>query len=151
MRRPTAQKGSRSVCGQSGSRSRQAVSPGGSARLSSRRAGVMLRQYAEQRVDVAVCRRLDEFRDGHGQDLLSAPPELLSEITRGSSELLLTSQLAAPRGDARGRWAGLHQPKCRAPVGRPTASGASQRARERRRTPGRPVRWSGRFRSSPAA
>ncbi|MCO6007159.1 hypothetical protein NE236_19440 [Actinoallomurus purpureus] len=38
-------------------------------------------------------RRLDElFRDGHRRGLLPAPPELLSEITRGALEWLLTSQ-----------------------------------------------------------
>ncbi|GGJ69435.1 hypothetical protein GCM10010121_095170 [Streptomyces brasiliensis] len=41
-----------------------------------------------------VYRRLDElFRDGHRRGLLSAPPELLSEITRGALERLLNSQL----------------------------------------------------------
>jgi hypothetical protein len=54
----------------------------------------MLRHYVEQRVDAVVYRRLDElFRDGHRQGLLSAPPELLSEITRGAVERLLTSPL----------------------------------------------------------
>jgi hypothetical protein len=67
---------------------------GRSARLSSRRGGAMLRQHVEQRVDAVVYRRLDElFRDGHRRGLLPAPPELLSEITRGALERLLTSQL----------------------------------------------------------
>jgi hypothetical protein len=48
----------------------------------------------EQRIDKAVYQRLDElFRDGHRQGLLSAPPELLSEITRGAVERLLNSRL----------------------------------------------------------
>ena len=54
----------------------------------------MLRQYVEQRVDAVVYRRLDELlRDGHRRGLLSAPPELLGEITRGALERLLASQL----------------------------------------------------------
>ncbi|MEU6577151.1 TetR/AcrR family transcriptional regulator [Streptomyces sp. NPDC046805] len=67
----------------------------GAAQLATGRGGdAMLRQYVEQRVDAVVYRRLDElFRDGHRQGLLSAPPELLSEITRGALERLLTSQL----------------------------------------------------------
>jgi AcrR family transcriptional regulator len=66
----------------------------GAAQLASGRGDVMLRDYVEQRVDAVVYRRLDElFRDGHRQGLLSAPPELLSEITRGALERLLTSQL----------------------------------------------------------
>ncbi|MFI6727156.1 hypothetical protein NRF20_28730 [Streptomyces sp. R-74717] len=48
----------------------------------------------EQRIDTVVHRRLDElFRDGHRRGLLSAPPELLGEITRGAVERLLNSQL----------------------------------------------------------
>ena len=66
----------------------------GAAQLATGRGGAMLRQYVEQRVDAVVYRRLDElFRDGHRQGLLPAPPELLSEITRGALERLLTSQL----------------------------------------------------------
>ncbi|MER5698710.1 TetR/AcrR family transcriptional regulator [Streptomyces mirabilis] len=66
----------------------------GAAQLAAGRGGAMLRQYVEQRVDTVVYRRLDElFRDGHRQGLLPAPPELLSEITRGALERLLTSQL----------------------------------------------------------
>ena len=45
-------------------------------------------------MDAAIYRRLDElFRDGHRRGLLPAPPELLSEITRGALERLLSSQL----------------------------------------------------------
>jgi AcrR family transcriptional regulator len=66
----------------------------GAARLAAGRGDAVLRRYVEQRVDAVVYRRLDElFRDGHRQGLLSAPPELLSEITRGALERLLTSQL----------------------------------------------------------
>lgn len=67
----------------------------GAAQLAAGRGGdAMLRQYVEQRVDAVVYRRLDElFRDGHQRGLLSVPPELLSEITRGAVERLLTSQL----------------------------------------------------------
>jgi AcrR family transcriptional regulator len=66
----------------------------GAAQLATGRGDAMLRQYVEQRVDAAIYRRLDElFRDGHRRGLLPAPPELLSEITRGALERLLTSQL----------------------------------------------------------
>ncbi|HZE34496.1 MAG TPA: TetR/AcrR family transcriptional regulator [Actinoallomurus sp.] len=66
----------------------------GAAQLATGRGGAMLREYVEQRVDAVVYRRLDElFRDGHRRGLLAAPPELLSEITRGALERLLTSQL----------------------------------------------------------
>ncbi|MGH3869859.1 MAG: TetR/AcrR family transcriptional regulator [Pseudonocardiaceae bacterium] len=66
----------------------------GAAQLATGRGDAMLRQYVEQRVDAVVYRRLDElFRDGHRRGLLPAPPELLSEITRGVLERLLTSQL----------------------------------------------------------
>ncbi|MFF7191648.1 TetR/AcrR family transcriptional regulator [Streptomyces sp. NPDC008222] len=67
----------------------------GAAQLATGRGGdAMLRQHVEQRTDAVVYRRLDElFRDGHRQGLLLAPPELLSEITRGALERLLTSQL----------------------------------------------------------
>ncbi|MGW2938187.1 TetR/AcrR family transcriptional regulator [Streptomyces sp. NPDC001156] len=67
----------------------------GAAQLATGGGGdAMLRQYVEQRTDAVVYRRLDElFRDGHRQGLLPAPPELLSEITRGALERLLTSQL----------------------------------------------------------
>lgn len=67
----------------------------GAAQLATGRGGdAMLRRYVEQRTDAVVYRRLDElFEDGHRQGLLSTPPELLSEITRGALERLLTSQL----------------------------------------------------------
>ncbi|MEV6131387.1 TetR/AcrR family transcriptional regulator [Streptomyces violaceusniger] len=66
----------------------------GAAQLATGRGEVMLRQYVEQRVDAVVYRRLDElFRDGHRRGLLATPPELLSEITRGALERLLTSRL----------------------------------------------------------
>ncbi|WP_331743695.1 hypothetical protein OH809_44855 (plasmid) [Streptomyces sp. NBC_00873] len=66
----------------------------GAAQLATGRGDAMLRQYVEQRADAMVYRRLDElFRDGHRQGLPSAPPELLSEITRGALERLLNSQL----------------------------------------------------------
>ncbi|MQY36882.1 hypothetical protein SRB17_48840 [Streptomyces sp. RB17] len=67
----------------------------GAAQLATGRGGdAMLRQYVEQRTDAVVYRRLDElFREGHRQGFLPAPPELLSEITRGALERLLTSRL----------------------------------------------------------
>ncbi|QJS13973.1 helix-turn-helix transcriptional regulator [Streptomyces argyrophyllae] len=66
----------------------------GAAQLATGRGDAMLRQYVEQRVDAVVHRRLDElFREGHRRGLLSTPPELLSEITRGALERLLTSRL----------------------------------------------------------
>ncbi|WP_079249537.1 TetR/AcrR family transcriptional regulator [Streptomyces sp. IMTB 2501] len=66
----------------------------GAAQLATGRGDAAVRRHVEQRVDAVVYRRLDElFADGHRQGLLSAPPELLSEITRGALERLLTSQL----------------------------------------------------------
>ena len=66
----------------------------GAAQLATGRGDATLRQYTEQRVDATIYRRLDElFRDGHRQGLLEAPPELLSEITRGALERLLNSRL----------------------------------------------------------
>jgi hypothetical protein len=66
----------------------------GAAQLKAGRGEAMLRQYVEQRVDAVVYRRIDEFlRDGYRRGLLTAPPELLSEIIRGALERLLTSQL----------------------------------------------------------
>ena len=66
----------------------------GAAQLATGRGDAMLRQYVERRVDAVVYQRLDElFRDGHRRGLLPMPPELLSEITRGALERLLTSQL----------------------------------------------------------
>ncbi|MEU2743865.1 TetR/AcrR family transcriptional regulator [Streptomyces sp. NPDC007095] len=71
----------------------------GAAQLAVGRGDAVLRRYVEQRVDAVVYRRLDElFRDGHRRGLLSAPPELLSEITRGALERLLTSQLPRELG-----------------------------------------------------
>jgi AcrR family transcriptional regulator len=66
----------------------------GAAQLATGRGDAVLRRYVEQRVDAAVYRRLEElFRDGHRRGLLSAPPELLSEIIRGAVERLFNSQL----------------------------------------------------------
>ncbi|MFF4795088.1 hypothetical protein ACFY2M_36310 [Streptomyces sp. NPDC001276] len=62
-----------------------------SARLSSRRGGVM-RCCASTWSSVRM-RWSTGGRDGHRQGMLSAPPELLSEITRGALERLLNSQL----------------------------------------------------------
>jgi hypothetical protein len=54
----------------------------------------VLRRYVAQRIDAVVYQRLDRlFRDGHRRGLLSAPPELLGEITRGAVERLLNGQL----------------------------------------------------------
>ncbi|MFG3060441.1 TetR/AcrR family transcriptional regulator [Streptomyces sp. NPDC003328] len=66
----------------------------GAAQLATGRGDAMLRHYVEQRMDTVVYRRLDElFREAHQRELLSAPPELLSEITRGALERLVTSRL----------------------------------------------------------
>ena len=67
----------------------------GAAQLATGRGGdAALRPYVEQRIDATIYRRLEElFRDGHRQGLLPAPPELLSEITRGALERLLNSRL----------------------------------------------------------
>jgi AcrR family transcriptional regulator len=66
----------------------------GAAQLATGRGDAVLRRHVEQRVDAVVYQRLDElFRDGHRRGLLSAPPELLGEITRGAVERLLSSQL----------------------------------------------------------
>ncbi len=66
----------------------------GAAQLATGRGDALLRRYVEQRVDEVIYRRLDDlFRDGHRRGLLPAPPELLSEITRGALERLLTSRL----------------------------------------------------------
>ncbi len=66
----------------------------GAPQLATGRGDAMLRQYVQQRVDAVVYQRLDElFREGHRQGLLPAPPELLSEITRGALERLLMSDL----------------------------------------------------------
>jgi len=66
----------------------------GAAQLATGRGEAALRRHVELRIDTVVYRRLDElFRDGHRRGLLSAPPELLGEITRGAVERLLNSQL----------------------------------------------------------
>jgi AcrR family transcriptional regulator len=66
----------------------------GAAQLAAGRGDAVLRRYVEQRIDAVVYRRLDElFSDGHRKGLLSAPPELLGEITRGAVERLLNSRL----------------------------------------------------------
>ncbi|MFI7669873.1 TetR/AcrR family transcriptional regulator [Nocardia sp. NPDC049526] len=66
----------------------------GAAQLATGRGDAVLRRHVEQRIDAVVYQRLDElFRDGHRRGLLSAPPQLLGEITRGAVERLLNSQL----------------------------------------------------------
>ena len=66
----------------------------GAAQLATGRGDPVLRRHVEQRIDTVVYRRLDElFRDGHRRGLLSVPPELLGEITRGAVERLLNSEL----------------------------------------------------------
>lgn len=67
----------------------------GAAQLASGRGGdAVLRQYVARRMDEVIYQRLHElYREGHRQGLLPAPPELLSEITRGAVEALLNSQL----------------------------------------------------------
>jgi AcrR family transcriptional regulator len=66
----------------------------GAAQLATGRGDAVVRQYVEQRIDAVVYRRLDElFQDGRRRGLLKLRPELLSEITRGAMERLLTSQL----------------------------------------------------------
>jgi AcrR family transcriptional regulator len=66
----------------------------GAAQLATGRGDAVLRRYVEQRIDAVVYRPLDElFQDGHRRGLLSAPPELLGEITRGAVERLLNSRL----------------------------------------------------------
>ena len=54
----------------------------------------MLRSHVEQRVETVVYRRIDElFQTGHRAGALNTPPELLSVITRGAVERLLSSEL----------------------------------------------------------
>lgn len=66
----------------------------GAARLAMGRGEAMLRHHVEQRVDAVVYRRLDEvLQEGNRRGLLSAPPELLGEIIRGTLERLPTSRL----------------------------------------------------------
>ncbi len=66
----------------------------GAAQRVTGRGDAMLRKHVEQRMDAVIYRRLDElFQHGHRLGLLSAPPELLSEIIRGAAERLLNSPL----------------------------------------------------------
>jgi AcrR family transcriptional regulator len=66
----------------------------GAPQLATGRGDAVLRRYVEQRIDAVVYQRLDAlFLDGHRRGLLSAPPKLLGEITRGAVERLLNSQL----------------------------------------------------------
>jgi len=66
----------------------------GAAQLATGRGDAVLRRHVELRIDAAVYQRLDElFLDGHRRGLLSAPPELLGELTRGAVERLLSSRL----------------------------------------------------------
>jgi AcrR family transcriptional regulator len=66
----------------------------GAAQLAIGRGDAVLRRQVEQRIDAVVYQRLDQLlREGHGQGLLSVPPELLGEIIRGAVERLLNSQL----------------------------------------------------------
>ncbi|GAB2857934.1 hypothetical protein GCM10027176_70510 [Actinoallomurus bryophytorum] len=54
----------------------------------------LLKTYVEQRVETVVYRRIDDlFQTGHRAGALSTPPELLSVITRGALERLLSSEL----------------------------------------------------------
>jgi AcrR family transcriptional regulator len=54
----------------------------------------MLRSHVEQRVETVVYRRIDDLlQTGHRAGALSTPPELLSVITRGALERLLSSEL----------------------------------------------------------
>jgi AcrR family transcriptional regulator len=71
----------------------------GADQLATGRGDAVLRRHVEQRIDAVVYRRLDElFREGHRRGLLSAPPELLGEITRGAVERLLKSGLPRELG-----------------------------------------------------
>jgi AcrR family transcriptional regulator len=67
----------------------------GAAQLATGRGGdAVLREYAARRMDEVIYQRLDTlYREGHAQGLLPAPPELLSEITRGAVEALFNSRL----------------------------------------------------------
>lgn len=67
----------------------------GAAQLSTGRGGdAVLRLYVQQRVDAVIYQPLKElFQSGHRQGLLPAPPELVSEITRGALERLVESRL----------------------------------------------------------
>ncbi|MCX4092378.1 TetR/AcrR family transcriptional regulator [Nocardia sp. alder85J] len=66
----------------------------GAAQLATGRGDAVLRRHVEQRIEAVVYRRLEElFREGYRRGQLSAPPELLAEITRGAVERLLNSRL----------------------------------------------------------
>jgi AcrR family transcriptional regulator len=66
----------------------------GAAQLATGRGDALLRRHVEQRIDAVIYQRLDElFQDGHRRGLVSAPPELLGEITRGAVERLMNSRL----------------------------------------------------------
>ncbi|HEU5428731.1 MAG TPA: TetR/AcrR family transcriptional regulator [Actinocrinis sp.] len=67
----------------------------GAEQLATGRGGdVLLRDYAARRMDEVIYQRLHGlYREGHRQGLLAAPPELLSEITRGAVEALFNSRL----------------------------------------------------------
>jgi len=67
----------------------------GAEQLATGRGGdVLLREYAARRMDEVIYQRLHElYREGHRRGLISAPPELLSEITRGAVEALFNSRL----------------------------------------------------------
>ena len=67
----------------------------GAAQLAVGRGDAVLRKHVEERIDAVVYRPLGElYRHGHRLGLLSAPPELLTEITRGAVERLLNGQLS---------------------------------------------------------
>ncbi|MDT7801465.1 MAG: hypothetical protein QOI78_4898 [Actinomycetota bacterium] len=71
----------------------------GAAQLATGRGDAVLRRHVEQRIDAVVYQRLDAmFEDGHRRGLLSAPPRLLGEITRGAVERLLNSPLPRELG-----------------------------------------------------
>ena len=66
----------------------------GAAQLAVGRGDAVLRKHVEERIDAVVYRPLGElYRHGHELGLLSARPELLTEITRGAVERLLNGQL----------------------------------------------------------
>ena len=67
----------------------------GAAQLTVGRGGdPEVRRHVEQRFDTVVYQPLDAlFQEGHREGFLSAPPELLGEITRGALERLLNSRL----------------------------------------------------------
>ncbi|EWM19476.1 TetR/AcrR family transcriptional regulator [Kutzneria sp. 744] len=66
----------------------------GAAQLATGRGDAVLRRHVEHRIDAVVYQPLEElFREGQRQGVLTAPPELLGEITRGAVERLLNSRL----------------------------------------------------------